>query len=41
VATDTQVTFTAPSVPGTLRAWVVLRDERGGVGWRAFSLDVR
>ncbi|HEX7604423.1 MAG TPA: hypothetical protein VF316_22545 [Polyangiaceae bacterium] len=41
VATDTQVTFTAPSAPGALHAWVVLRDERAGVGWRSFVLDVR
>ena len=41
VGTDTQVTFSAPAAPGALRAWIVLRDERGGVGWRSFVLDVR
>ena len=40
-ATDTRVTFTAPSTPGTLHGWVVLRDERGGVGWRSFLLQVQ
>ena len=40
-ATDTRVTFTAPSTPGNLHAWVVLRDERGGVGWRSFVLRVQ
>ena len=39
--TDTRVVFTAPSSRATLRGWVVLRDERGGVGWRSFSLEVR
>lgn len=41
VAVDAPVRFTAPPTPGTVHAWVVLRDERGGVGWRSFSLDVR
>lgn len=33
--------WTAPSQPGTVHVWVVLRDERGGAGWKAFVLDVR
>ena len=39
--TDTTVRLAAPGSPGMLRAWVVLRDERGGVAWRSFALDVR
>jgi hypothetical protein len=33
--------WTAPSSPGTVRIWVVLRDDRGGVGWGAYAIDVR
>lgn len=30
----------APSAPGPVRLWVVIRDDRGGVGWLDFVLDV-
>ena len=30
----------APATPGTVRAWVVLRDDRGGADWRAFRVRV-
>jgi hypothetical protein len=31
----------APARPGTVRVWVVLRDNRGGVGWSEYLLDAR
>jgi hypothetical protein len=31
----------APDTPGIVTMWVVLRDERGGVGWKQYTLDVR
>lgn len=33
-------TWTAPTEPGVARVWVVIRDERGGVGWEEFFLRV-
>jgi hypothetical protein len=33
--------FTAPSQPGTVIVWVVLRDERGGAGWKGFVVEVK
>jgi hypothetical protein len=33
-------TWTAPDVPGVHWLWVVLRDERGGVGWRGYEVEV-
>ncbi len=33
--------WTAPTVPGPAHLWVVIRDDRGGVGWRGFVVDVR
>ncbi len=31
----------SPTQPGPVTLWVVLRDDRGGVGWQTFALDVR
>ncbi len=31
----------APSQPGIVHLWIVLRDERGGAGWQSFAVDVR
>ena len=31
----------APAVATTVRGWVVLRDDRGGVAWQGFVIDVR
>jgi hypothetical protein len=31
----------APAQPGPVILWVVLRDDRGGVGWAEYVLDVR
>ncbi len=32
--------WTAPREPGTVHLWVVLRDDRGGVGWAELDLEV-
>jgi hypothetical protein len=32
--------WTAPAYEGDLRIWVVLRDDRGGVGWSSYKLRV-
>lgn len=33
--------WTAPAETGPVFIWVVLRDDRGGVDWRSFKVDVR
>jgi hypothetical protein len=42
---DDQVTsdngWQTPTGPGPVTVWVVLRDDRGGVGWQTYALDVR
>ena len=40
LADDTETTFSAPAEARELPAWVVLRDARGGVGWRSFRVRV-
>jgi hypothetical protein len=44
-ATDTATTsdngWTAPSAAGRVHLWAVLRDNRGGIGWAEYALDVR
>ena len=40
-ATTADDTWTAPSTPGDLVMWVVLRDSRGGTAWKSFKLTVR
>jgi hypothetical protein len=32
--------WTAPSSAGTVNLWIVLRDDRGGIGWAEYVLDV-
>jgi hypothetical protein len=32
--------WTAPSTPGEVTLWVVLRDDRGGVGWQRYRIAV-
>jgi len=32
--------WTAPSVPGPVFMWVLLRDARGGINWQSFQLQV-
>jgi hypothetical protein len=43
--TDFQVTsdngWQTPAASGPVTVWVVLRDDRGGVGWQTYPLDVR
>lgn len=39
-ARDTENTWIAPSSAGLIRAWVVVRDARGGAGFRSLSIDV-
>jgi hypothetical protein len=33
-------TWTAPSSAGEVRLWLVIRDDRGGVGWEAYRVKV-
>jgi hypothetical protein len=33
--------WTAPATTGSQGLWVVIRDDRGGIGWRSFSIDVK
>jgi hypothetical protein len=32
--------WTAPRAHGVVQLWVVIRDDRGGVGWSAYAFDV-
>jgi hypothetical protein len=41
VASTSDNTWRAPDVPGPVTIWVVLRDDRGGVGWREYAVEVR
>ena len=41
VAPSTDNAWTAPSSAGQVHLWAVIRDDRGGVGWRSFTIDVR
>jgi hypothetical protein len=34
-------TWTAPSESGPVFMWVVLRDDRGGVDWKSFRIDIQ
>jgi hypothetical protein len=38
--TDGTNAWTAPSSPGPVNVWVVLRDDRGGVGWQESVVEV-
>jgi hypothetical protein len=40
-ATTTDNPWTAPSTPGPVHLWVVLRDSRGGVDFAAYELNVQ
>ena len=31
----------APAAAGPVHLWVVLRDDRGGVGWAEYAFDVK
>jgi hypothetical protein len=39
-ATDSSVDYTASENPGMVHGWAVLRDDRGGVAWQSFTLEV-
>jgi hypothetical protein len=39
--TSSDNTWTAPKDPGPVFMWVVLRDDRGGVDWQSFRVDVQ
>ncbi len=39
-ATSAGNTWIAPSTPGPVHFWVVLRDARGGVGWSSYTVSV-
>jgi hypothetical protein len=41
LATFSDVQWTAPSTPGVVHLWVVLRDARGGVDWSSFDVTVQ
>ena len=41
LATNAANGWTAPSAPGTVHLWVILRDARGGVGWESYTLAVQ
>lgn len=36
-----ETTWQAPTTPGPVYGWVVLRDDRGGVSWRELQITVR
>lgn len=38
---DTENQWVAPDAAGPVRMWIVVRDDRGGVGWSALTVDVR
>jgi hypothetical protein len=40
-ATTSDNGWQAPDTAGIVTMWIVLRDERGGVGWQQYVLDVR
>lgn len=40
-ANFTTNTWHAPRAPAAVHLWVVLRDDRGGVGWAEYAFDVR
>lgn len=40
-ATTSDDAWTAPTRAGTVHFWVVLRDDRGGIGWAEYVLDVK
>ncbi len=41
LATTTGNAWTAPTTPGRVQAWVVLRDSRGGIDFATYAIDVR
>jgi hypothetical protein len=41
LANSTPNRWRAPASPGLVHLWVIVRDDRGGVGWTEYALDVR
>jgi hypothetical protein len=41
VALTSDNTWHAPPQPGPVTLWIVVRDDRGGVGWKEYAVDVR
>jgi hypothetical protein len=39
-ATSTENVWTAPSKAGVVVIWAVIRDDRGGVGWKRYRVKV-
>ena len=37
---ETENVWTAPEQPGEVVLWVVLRDDRGGVTWQSYRMQV-
>ncbi len=37
---DADDTWTAPDAPGEARLWLVVRDDRGGVGWQSYRVKI-
>lgn len=37
---DADSTWTAPDAAGEARIWLVVRDDRGGVGWQSYRVRV-
>jgi hypothetical protein len=37
---ESENVWVAPDAEGDVRVWVVLRDDRGGVGWGSYTLRV-
>jgi len=40
MTTATDNDWVAPTTPGVVHLWLVLRDSRGGIDWRALDLTV-
>jgi hypothetical protein len=40
-ATTSDDVWTAPAQAGQVQVWVVLRDDRGGIGWEEYALEVQ
>ena len=39
-SSDVENVWTAPTKPGVARIWLVIRDDRGGIGWEGYRFQV-
>ena len=39
--TDVHTGFTAPDTTGPVWLWLVLRDDRGGIGWQGWQVQIQ